>query len=222
MIYRTPYLEALVLAASAFPSGIVPIFLAIGRSVPSVRIEKRSLTVYCFVLAALVGLVWCISPMVWIVRPANWYYYVVGMLCAPFCIGVEYALMALIMKALTGKWLSEAEVNPLWQVRIAPSTVCLSVCVVALEEVVYRQIVVSEILTLLPMRVSLAIVAQAMMFAMNHLQFGLIPAAVKFPSGIIYGCLYVASGRSLSIPLLAHGLHNLFLMYVSDARRRVN
>jgi membrane protease YdiL (CAAX protease family) len=219
MIYRTPYLELLILAATVFPVGVVSIFLAPTRSYITVRIEERTLTLYCLILATIVATAGWVDKDAWEVRLAHWHYYALGILCAPICLGIEYVLASFVSWKQTGGFGRGVQLNPRWQVKMASSVKILILCVVACEEVIFRQIWIRHLLALGGTRLSLAIVLSAGIFGLNHIQFGATAVATKLVSGIIYGCLYIASGYSLLVPLLAHGLQNVLVFSLAGRQR---
>lgn len=213
MTYHTRYLDVLTLAATSFPAGVVPILLAaIGdRSVH--EIQRRSLGTYSLVLAVCVILVRIVDHRdPWLILPLRWNDYLIGLLCGLLSIAIEYSVGVLWKWRGNRSDFPRVQMNPLWQVRMSAPAVAMCLAVVVLEEVVYRQIWLGTLIGPLHVGVAFAVGASAVVFAVNHVQLGWITVTAKVCSGLLYGWLFVVCGMAITVPVLAHGVHNLLLM----------
>jgi membrane protease YdiL (CAAX protease family) len=54
----------------------------------------------------------------------------------------------------------------------------------------------------------------AILFGFAHYYKGMVGVADSIYSGLVYGCVFLASGRNLWAAILAHGISDTFAMFV--------
>jgi uncharacterized protein len=59
-----------------------------------------------------------------------------------------------------------------------------------------------------------------LIYAINHITFGLSVVIQKIMSGLIYTTLYYISGLAIIIPIIAHATQNLALLALSQKGER--
>jgi len=55
-------------------------------------------------------------------------------------------------------------------------------------------------------------------FAINHISFGVFAIPQKIVSGLIFTLIYILAGYSILIPTIAHVTQNLLLLFASRVR----
>jgi membrane protease YdiL (CAAX protease family) len=78
------------------------------------------------------------------------------------------------------------------------------------EELIYRGYLMNRVAELgassTPWAVSLVVVS--VVFGVAHWQQGITGVVINIFAGVIYGALYLASGRNLWLPIIAHGVYD--------------
>ena len=88
------------------------------------------------------------------------------------------------------------------------------------EELILRQALFSLFFMGMKLHLWLVIVLCTVIYALNHIYFGLQALPQKIVSGLIYVCLYYYSGMAILVPILAHSVQNLTLVTVKIIRDR--
>jgi membrane protease YdiL (CAAX protease family) len=206
MPIRTLCLSLLVLLSTAFPAQAFR--LAFAETAPRKGIRPD----LGFALAVLMvaGLAIAVSPVEGLFQLAGeprWYLYAVAAgLIAPF---FEYAVGLIALRRLVPLRLHE---------RAGKGAVAvLAVLVAAIaEEMVFRGIFLPVLSELVPVMVALGIAS--VVYGLNHLYFGWLAVAQKTLIGVGLGLLFVWSGYSVLVPIIAHAVQNLVIQLLPRRR----
>jgi membrane protease YdiL (CAAX protease family) len=77
------------------------------------------------------------------------------------------------------------------------------------EELIFRGYLLNRLAEVLPnggLGLSGAVVLSAAVFGAAHAPSGMVPVAASFAAGLAYGVIYLLSGRSLWVTVIAHGV----------------
>lgn len=90
-----------------------------------------------------------------------------------------------------------------------------------LEELVFRQFMISGIFIELGLPIVLMILLSSLFYAINHVYYGTFVVLQKFTSGLVFSIVFVMSGYNIIIASLCHFTQNLLLyLYSVDKKRR--
>lgn len=145
-------------------------------------------------------------------------------LLAPFvglaCIGLEYLVGVLLILMRTGTLVTRVSIHSSYSrfARIATRDILSILALVVGEELILRQFLYKLLATDLSLAVWLVILVCAVVYAVNHLSFGVSSAVSKLPSGLLYVLLFYVSGLSVGVVIIAHATQNLTLLRLSRTR----
>lgn len=218
------YLNLIILLATAYPIDLAQLAKTFMRKKENLYYtnhkEQPSLLRLMFLCYAfIIFLIWVVSPKTLnIVLPKQVYWYILALVAVPITILLEYIVGYFLIK-LSGRTPKGFSINSYWKkssLNIIVFTVAGGLC----EEVIFRQIWFSIFESSFVLPIFLVIIITAMVYALNHLYFGLFTIIQKFFAGLVYGLLFFISGGSLLIPLIAHGVQNLLISSIGGINKK--
>ena len=216
MSTHTLYLDFVILASAAYPSGLSYSLFTTFRGHPA-RITTGLLATLLLPFAAVV-------PAVWLLRP-EWFgtsmpapvMLGAAVLLVPVALLIESLVHAVAVWRATGTFPRRIELHALWQNRLSMLDHVLLVLIAVGEEVFFRLIWLGGMIAAgVPPWAALAVSSVA--YGVNHLFAGGASAVAKSATGALYGALYLLGGQSLVLPVVAHVLQNAALFAVTRER----
>ncbi|HZF13041.1 MAG TPA: CPBP family glutamic-type intramembrane protease [Thermoanaerobaculia bacterium] len=212
------YLDGLILAAAAYPSGFSYSLFTLRRPAPGeVSVPFLATLVLPYLAVALAVLALRPGLLSWTGAPAP--FFLAAVLLAPFALAVEYGIHAVAARLATGRFPRGITLPGFWRRGPSPAGGLLLVLIVVGEEILYRQLWLGALHGSLGLALPLALLASALAYGLNHLAFGATSVVAKTVTGLLLGGLYLAGG-SLWPPIVAHGLQNLALFGLARERGR--
>lgn len=217
MTYPIPYLDHILLScAILFPAGIGGLL-----ALPFQWKAKQSIF---YSLVGMVGAYVIVTVLTLLVKregivtfySAPLYFYLLAPLVGVFVIFCEYYIGVFQLFFATGKRIRGFHVHSYSnyaQIRIIDILMILAFVVG--EELILRQSFALMFLNDFHLDVSVTIILCAIIYALNHITFGLQVVVQKVASGLIYTTLYYVSGLAILIPIIAHATQNLTLLALS-------
>ena len=206
----TLYLDGIVLASAAYPSGFSTSLYTSLKGLP-----QEGTTVFLAFLAlpylVLCPAVWALRPGLLVVRGAGLRWWIAACLTAAIALAGEYVIHGLALYRRSGRFPTWFAVHTLWQRRLSWLDHVLLGVVVIGEELVYRAIGIGILNLAFGVPLSLALVVTSLSYGLNHLAFGGLSVLSKTVAGLLYGLLFLLGGQSILLPILAHGLQNIAL-----------
>ena len=221
MTYHTQFLKLLLVLV------MVMLPLGLGSNISyfvSTAIKKRSIginllgMIIAYSLIAI--LVWCVGyKSVFYFKSAQIYIYICAPLLGITCISVEYCIGVVMYFVTTGKWVFKISIHSSYsnEERIGSFDISMVVLFVVVEEIIFRQVLFNILDINFNMSKISIILVCALVYAINHINFGVLTVPQKIFSGLIYTSFYVFSGYSIFIPIIGHATQNLLLLFASRA-----
>jgi membrane protease YdiL (CAAX protease family) len=210
------YLDVVVLASTAYPSGLVYSLLSAWKGGPR-KVSTRLLTVLVLPYVALTPTVWLIQPKLLLVHVTSVWMFAVAILLVPVALTIEYAIHSFPAYRATGQFFRGIVIQSPWPGTLSLPDHLLLATIAVGEEVFFRMIWLGALLAL-GFPAPLAIVISSLAYGLNHLMFGGISVASKTVTGCIYGSLFLLGGQSIWLPIVTHVLQNLTLFLVAGRR----
>jgi membrane protease YdiL (CAAX protease family) len=217
MSTRTLFLDSLILASAAFPSGF-------SGSVSSVlRMDARHVTTgFLFVLLTPLLIVFLsslsVQPDLFVNQPPHFWVLLLAIGVAPATLLLEWGVHNVVAFARWGSFQRKIELHDFWEGRRSASQFLLLTLIAFGEEVVFRQIWIGALERSFGFAAPWALIVSALMYGINHIHFGWPSVLAKTAAGLVYGGLYLLDDRSLWSPFLAHALQNAILLAVAVKR----
>ncbi|MBX3745295.1 MAG: CPBP family intramembrane metalloprotease [Verrucomicrobiae bacterium] len=216
MGFPTPFLDCLILAATAYPSGFGhSLHHTFGGRPGSVTTAYLGVLLLPYVAVAF-AIVW-MRPGLIAFAPASAGWLAMAVLAAPVALGMELGIHGLRAYRATGRF-PRFELPPIWRVRFRPTDRLLVGAIVVGEEVFYRQVWLGVAMASLGWAMPVALAAGSVAYGLNHLAFGGWTVVSKSLCGAVYGLLFLAAGGSLWPAIVAHGLQNVLLFRLAGGR----
>jgi membrane protease YdiL (CAAX protease family) len=212
----TPYLDVVILASAAYPSGLAYSLFSAWKGIQR-GVSTGLLAVLVLPFLVLTPVVWLIQPELLVVHVSSVWMLVVAVLLAPVALLIEYTIHALPAYRATGKFLRGIAVQNPWPEKLSLTDHLLMASIAVGEEVFFRMIWLGVLLSL-GFPTPLAIFLSSLAYGINHLMFGGVSVASKTVTGCIYGSLYLLGGQSIWLPILTHILQNLTLLQLAGRR----
>ncbi|HRC86353.1 MAG TPA: CPBP family intramembrane metalloprotease [Thermoanaerobaculia bacterium] len=214
-----PYLDGLLLASAAYPSGFGhALFSTFTRG--SAREVSRGFLVFLLLPYGAIALaVAALRPELLALRPTGWIWLIAALAVAPLALALEYGLAGLLAWKQGGRFPRRVALSGFWGAGLALPDHLLLAGIAAGEELVYRQLWPAALAGAFGWPAGLALGLSALAYGLNHLAFGGSAVLGKTLSGLAYGALYLAAGKSLWPPLLAHLAQNWSLFAVARGSR---
>lgn len=210
-----PYLECLMLAATAYPAGFsYSLFMARRGTARTVSTPFLLYLAFPFVVVSLA--VVAARPELFTLKWTTPLLLALAALFAPVALVVEYLIHAFATYRRGGKLLRGATMQGFWQGRLSLVDGVLLAIVVVGEEFFFRGIWLGTLQHSAGLPAALVLSAAA--YGFNHLAYGPLSVVSKTVSGLIYGGLYLLGGESLWLPIVAHGMQNIILFKFAGER----
>lgn len=216
MSSHTLYLNCIILASAAYPSGFSNSLFTSWRGAP-----REVSTSFLAILALPYPI---IALIVWVIRPESlsWRWTTAPLiaaaaLLAPVALLIEYVIHALASYKARGFFPRGIAAHGFWRLRLSPAGIILFGTVMVGEEIVYRGIWVS-ILLLFGLPIPAVVGLSSLAYGVNHLAFGGTSVISKSVTGALYCALYLFGGKSLWLPIVSHSLQNFLLFMLSKER----
>jgi len=206
----TPYLDGIVLASAAYPSGFSTSLYTSWKGLP-----REGSTLFLAFLAlpylVLCPSVWALRPSLLVVRGAGLWWWIAACLTAAIALASEYVIHGLALYRKSGRFPTWFAVHSSWQRRLSWLDHILLAVVVIGEELVYRTVGIGILSHAFGLPLSVALLVTSVGYGVNHLAFGGLSVLSKTVAGLLYGVLFLLGGESILLPILAHGLQNIAL-----------
>jgi len=217
MDIRTLCLDGVILAATAYPSGL-SYSLFVAWKGPCRELSTGLLASLTLPFLVVTPAVWCARPDLLALRSPPMPLWALAVLTVPLAILLEYALSLAELYLRTGRLPQRVAIHRFWQRRLTPLEHLLLVISAAGEEIFFRQIWIGIMLSLaLPAPLAAALGAAA--YGANHLAFGCTAVLSKGMTGLLYGTLYLLGGQSVLLPIISHVLQNMAMFRLIGTRR---
>src|SRR5947209_15858302 len=216
MTTHTPYLDCVILAAAAYPSGLSYSLFTTWRGRPS-RVTPALLAMMVLPFLIVVPAVAAAVPELVPLRGTSWMWIGAAAAAVPAALFVEYLIHAFAAWRATGLWPRRIAVQSEWPQRPSLGEQLLLAAIAVGEECFYRGIWIGALRSF-GVPVPIALLVSAIGYGLNHLSFGKGAVVSKSASGLLYGALYLLSGGSLLAPVVAHVLQNVALFEIGRAR----
>jgi len=216
MIAPTPYLDWVIVASAAYPSGLgYSVYAGLWgtpRHVSSLLLGMLALPFVVVVPAVSVlrpGLIDAGPSPAWLIAAA--------VVLAPVALLCEFAIHGVAAWRATGAFPRAIAVHGFWRGRLAPQGHLLLAIIAIGEECFYRAIWMG-VLIASGVAVPAALAISSLAYGVNHLSFGGASVVSKTVTGFLYGALYLAGGLNIALPILTHVLQNAVLLGVTGRR----
>jgi len=212
----TPYLDIIILASAVYPSGFSNSLFTSWRGMTR-RVSTDFLCLLALPYPVIVLAVWLVRPEILSWRGTTAPLVAAAVLLVPVALLLEYFIAALASYRMTGKFPRGIALQGFWRRRLSWADYLLLGTVAVGEEILYRGIWVSVLLSFgLP--VPLAVCLSSLAYGLNHLAFGSTAVVSKSMTGILYCVLYLLGGQSLWLPVMSHCLQNIALFSLTRER----
>lgn len=216
MSTRTHSLSLLVVLSAAFPAQLFRVGLALTAQAASPRRRLWALLRPALLPAALLAvavLVWYLAPSAGVTTgPSAWWWLAVAVAAGVAAPAWEIGAAAGVAWA-RGRRIGPVRMHERWPGGTA-TALATAVVVAVAEEIIFRGVGITLLVHALGSPVVVAVALTAAVYALNHLYFGWLTVGQKLLTGGVFGALYVLSGESLLVPLLAHVLQNVVVLAV--------
>lgn len=211
MIYHIPFLkEIILLCISVFPSGL------------SIIIPRAKKNTYFYTILGNVVIDILLITLVFLVAREQYFYlnvppaymYLIALFGGLLCIILEYTVGA-IQFLIRNKKLPDYRVHAFYDIKVTPALIVLIIVLVVCEELILRQFMFSIFYNMMGLGLLLTVLLCALIYSLNHLYFGVNTLVQKFVSGLVYTLLFYFSGSSIVMPIVAHSVQNLALLFLS-------
>ena len=219
MIYHTQFLKTIMV----FVILCLPIGLGVNLSYfISLAVKKKKLCLNYLGMIVSYSVILLISFLSGIGRPLDtgFEFHVIGILIAVLsgfmCICVEYIVGVLLNYFQTGQWVQKFSIHSVYSDagKLDIWDILAVGIFVILEELIFRSAIINVLLDL-SLPATFIICIAVIIFALNHIHWGLFTAVQKLFSGCIFVLLYVLSGYNLLLPVIAHLVQNFTLLMLS-------
>jgi len=217
MSTHTPYLDYIILASVSYPAGLSYSLYATLRGKPS-KISTELLVALLLPFVAVASVVAMLRPSLLSQPETTWWLLPAAVLLVPITFSLEYVIHGLEAWYATGQIPHGISVQSFWNCRLSVIDHILLGLIAAGEEIFFRLIWISLMLSL-SISVPVALVVSSIAYGLNHLSFGGISVLSKGVSGFFYGALYLFGGQSIILPIVAHVLQNFALLRLTRERR---
>ena len=212
----THYLDIIILASAAYPSGFSNSLYTSWRGAPR-ETSTGFLSILALPYTAIVLAVWFVRPEMLSWRGTTAPFVLAAMLLVPLALLIEYAIHALASYRAHGRFPRGIKLQSFWRRRLSLTDYLLIAAVAVGEEIIYRGIWVTVLLSFgLPAPVALGVSSLA--YGVNHLAFGSTPVISKTVTGMLYCTLYLLGGQSIWLPIISHSLQNFLLFILTKER----
>jgi hypothetical protein len=213
---HTLYLDIIILASAVYPSGFSNSLFTSWRGWTR-KVSTDFLCILALPYPLIVLAVWLLRPEMLFWRGTTAPLLAVAVLLVPFALLLEYFIRALASYRISGTFPRGIALQGFWRRRLSWKDYLLLGIVAVGEEILYRGIWVSVLLSFgLP--VPLAVGLSSLAYGLNHLAFGSTAVLSKSMTGMLYCVLYLLGGQSIWLPIMSHCLQNAALFGLTRER----
>lgn len=214
MNFHIHYLDTiLVLLAIIFPSSYISI-------IPKKKNNQSSFVINnIIVYSILVAFLILVDKLGGINLKSPAYFYIVSIIAGFMCLAVEFYEGQLILYIKTKQFVKRIEVHKIYKDRGRIVDLLLIVIAAVLEELIFRQATVNIFMNVFRLNITIVIISSSVIYALNHIYFGVNSVVQKFLSGLILIALFYFSGYNILIPIIAHSSQNLILYFLANEGR---
>ncbi len=208
----------LVLLATVYPVSIPQIMLTFERKFNSKNqdvIYLMNCVIISTVLLLLGSVLVPIGSKIVITSKIIWY--IIAIAAAPILIGVEFIVGGMILKA-SGTKVKGISVNATWT-KMSVVGCVLTFLLAIIEEIIYRQLWSAAILDNLGWSIIAFVILSSVVYGFNHLYYGFTTFLQKTISGIIFAIIFLLSGGSVIVPIIAHTLQNIIILLMGRCKK---
>lgn len=213
MSTHTLYLDFVILASAAYPSGLSYSLFTAFRGHPA-RITTGLLATLLLPFATVVPIVWLLRPDWLGSRRPEPVMLGAAVLLVPVALLIESLVHAVAAWRATGSFPQRIELHQLWRYRLSMVDHVLLVLIAIGEEVFFRLIWLGGMIAA-GVPAPAALTVSSIAYGLNHLFAGGASAVAKSATGALYGALYLLGGESIVLPIVAHVLQNASLFAVT-------
>jgi|SRR5215472_4984903 len=217
----TLYLDTVILASAAYPSGIsYSLFNTFSGMQGAPRaISTRLLSFLVLPYPAVIAAVWFLRPGLLSWHSTSVWMFGIALFLVPVALAIEYAIHAFATYRATGQFPRAIVVQSPWPGQLSLVQHLLLALIAAGEEIFYRMIWLGAMLSL-GFHPLAALAISSLAYGINHLYSGGLAVASKTVTGCIYGSLYLLGGQSIWLPIVTHVLQNVVLFQVARRTQR--
>jgi CAAX protease family protein len=206
---HTLYLDGVIVAAAAYPSGLGYSMYTSLWGVPR-QISVALLAMLALPFVMVTAAVCVLRPSVFTLTTPTVPWLLGAMLLVPVALACEFVIDALVVWRATGQAPRGVSLHSFW--RPLPVSGHLLVALIAVgEELFYRAIWLGVLMSL-GVAAPIALLLSSAAYGVNHLSFGGTSVASKSVTGLLYGAIYLAGGRNIALPIVAHVLQNVAVL----------
>lgn len=145
----------------------------------------------------------------------------IALLSGIFCIFIEYLIGIFQLYCITGKLITKMAIHSSYSgyQQVTIWDVLMILTFVICEELILRQTPFLLFSQTFKLQSWLTILFCSIIYAINHITFGLQVLPQKTISGLIYTLLYYISGNSIIIVVIGHFTQNISLLFMSRTGR---
>lgn len=207
----------LVLLATIYPVSLPQIAANFTKKSTGKNSQEIYLASSVFISVFLLLLSWAlIQQPDFVTLPSSYIWFFLAVAAAPLLIILEYIVGAILLVAKRIR-ASGLAVNANWT-RLSKAGCIFTILLAIVEELIYRQLWSVIILDNLGLHVAGFILISSFVYGFNHLYYGFSTFLQKAVSGVILSLLYLLSGRSILIPLVAHSLQNAVILLMGEVQ----
>lgn len=216
MSYPIPFLSnILILCMNLFPTGLGATLSIVFRRNKSLAQSLLGMVAAYAIVMAITTIVRPSDVLVW--RLGNPIFYIMAPVISIGALGLEYVVGWFYHWATTGTQLRGLSVHSAYAgfQSVTVVDVATILALVVGEEFILRQTPMLIFRHAFGWSVEAVIVAASIIYALNHINFGISVTIQKLVTGLIYSFLFVWSGWSILVPIIAHGTQNMILLALS-------
>lgn len=214
MSFHIHYLKVfLVLFAIIFPSTLTGFFMSLQKS----RIFVTASNAITYLFLVLLGLWTGFIGEIHFPNNPIWLFIAMGM--GFVCICIEVLVGKFILYAKNRVWIKRIEIHESASGTCWPIDVFLILVGAFGEEMIFRQILFYIGMDILGWPVLFVVLFSSIIYGLNHIFFSRQSVVQKVFSGIVFSMLFLLSGKSIIIAVLAHFSQNLILYTVARSKR---
>lgn len=208
MYYHIHYLKIIITTCLiCFPSAFI--FFGSAVQMRKCTIARKNAIMTWVVYLILISIVYImgylnninISLSIWIV---------IGVGCGILVIFLELAMAQYKIKRKFGYYTKIIRPPASYIESFSFLNAILIIFAAALEEILFRQIIILELYGLFDMLL-VGVILSCLLYAVNHIYFSVFSVAQKIVSGFIFSILFIFSGYNILVPIITHCVQNLVL-----------
>lgn len=210
MYYHIHYLKIIIITCLVcFPSAFV--FFGSAVQLPKCSIARKNAIMICAVYGILISIVsgmGCLKNIRYDL--SKWIF--VGAGFGIIVIFIEFMMAQLKAKMEFGNFAKKVSPPKSYLESFSIINVFLIILAASFEEILFRQIIIVELYsTIAGWGMIIGIVLSCILYAINHVYFGVFAVIQKIASGLIFSSLFIVSEYNVLVPIMAHCVQNLVL-----------